>query len=149
MLRMSIEEKMATRAKIEERMLARAKLAVFQSAQWLTAQDLKKRIDETSPEFERQLKQWVETKSVFFIAHEGRDLFPLYAFDEQNHFQPVIGLKDVVSLLSERKSGWGIAFWFTGNNGFLNAKRPQDVLKTNPQQVFLAAKEELAGVTHG
>jgi len=95
-----------------------------------------------------QLGVWKETKMIFSVLHERVELFPAYAFTDDK-LQPCAGLQVILTLFDGKKNDWGAAYWFAGANGFLGGKRPQDVLRINPDEVLLAAEDELAGVTHG
>jgi len=47
------------------------------------------------------------------------------------------------------RDAWGIAFWFAALNSFLDDRRPQDILATEPELVIAAAKDEMAELQHG
>lgn len=85
---------------------------------------------------------------LFSVDHEGIELFPAYAFTD-DQLQPLSGLQAILTLFAGKKDDWGVAYWFASANGYLGGKPPQDVLRTNPEEVLLAVKDELAGVTHG
>jgi hypothetical protein len=53
-------------------------------------------------------------------------------------------MAEILNIFGDAKDGWGLAFWFAGLNSFLEDGRPQDVLATDPEQVIVAAKDELA-----
>lgn len=85
---------------------------------------------------------------IFSVVHDGVELFPPYVFTDSKP-QPLAGLQAVLIMFAGKKDGWGMAYWFASANGYLGGKRPHDVLLTNPEAVLLAAKDELARVTHG
>jgi hypothetical protein len=41
------------------------------------------------------------------------------------------------------------AFWFAGLSSYLDDRRPQDLLASDPDLVIAAAKDEVEGVQHG
>jgi hypothetical protein len=133
---------------IERQMIARAKQKVLNASSWFTQAELTRLTGVPSPDLEIQLEAWKETKTIFSVLHDGLELFPAYAFTDDN-LQPLIGLQAILRLFADKKDNWGMAYWFAGANGYLGGKRPQDVLQINPENVLLAAEDELAGVTHG
>ncbi len=48
----------------------------------------------------------------------------------------------ILTVLQPRFSGWQTALWFTSRNGWLGAKRPVDVLKSDPEALVEAARRE-------
>lgn len=132
----------------ERQMIARAKQKVMNATSWLTEAELARLTGVSPPDLEVQLRAWKEAKMIFSVAHERAELFPAYAFTE-DQLQPFAGLQAILILFDGKKNDWGAAYWFAGANGFLGGKRPQDVLRINPDEVLLAAEDELAGVTHG
>lgn len=133
---------------IELKKITRAKQKVISSTSWFTQAELARLTDAPPPDLEIQLRAWRETKMIFSVLHEGTELFPAYAFSIDK-LQPIAGLQAVLMLFAGKRNEWGAAYWFAGANGYLGGKRPQDVLRTNPGEVLLAAHDALTGVTHG
>jgi hypothetical protein len=133
---------------IEKQMIVRAKQKVLSATSWFTQAELASLTGVPSLDLEVQMRAWKETKMIFSVLHERVELFPVYAFTD-DRLQPLVGLQAIRMLLAGRKDDWGMAYWFAGANGYLGGKRPQDVLRINPDEVLLAAEDELAGVTHG
>ncbi|WP_051225641.1 hypothetical protein [Photorhabdus temperata] len=77
----------------------------------------------------------------------GKDLFPLYALDEGGQPLPVI--KKIIELFGNKKTPWSIAIWFGTPNGWLSNKKPKDLLLTQLNDVYMAAREEIEGPRHG
>jgi hypothetical protein len=50
----------------------------------------------------------------------------------------------VLQILGKDISDWGVALWFTAANGWLDGKRPVDLLKDEPEEVIQAAEQEAA-----
>jgi hypothetical protein len=63
---------------------------------------------------------------------------PVFQFEDG---QPLETVGKVLALLGERKSGWQLAFWFTSPNGWLDGKRPVDVIKNTKAVVQAAVRE--------
>lgn len=133
---------------IEKQMIVRAKQKVLSATSWFTQAELAGAISVSSPYLDAELRAWKETKMIFSVVHEGVELFPAYAFADIKP-QPLPALRAILILFDGKKNDWGAAYWFAGANGYLGGKRPQNVLQTDPEAVLLAAKDELAGVTHG
>lgn len=133
---------------IEQEMVATARQKVLSATSWLTQAELGGLTNISSPELEAQVREWKEVKMLFSVLHEGIELFPAYAF-ANDKLLPLSELQAILTLFARKKDDWGVAYWFAGANGYLGGKKPQDVLQTKPEEVLLAAKDELVGVTHG
>ncbi|WP_118986373.1 hypothetical protein [Photorhabdus sp. CRCIA-P01] len=64
-------------------------------------------------------------------------------------FKPLDIVKKIITLFGDRKTSWGLAVWFGSNNSWLGNKKPKEVLRTMPEQVLIAAREELERGVHG
>lgn len=82
--------------------------------------------------------RWKTKGKVFSIRHGGAEHFPAFQFEDG---QPVETIGKVLAKLGEKKSGWQLAFWFTSPNGWLDGKRPVDVLKDGDAVAKAAAYE--------
>lgn len=49
----------------------------------------------------------------------------------------------MIGVFGEGISDWGLALWFTADNGWLEDLRPVDLLKTEPERVVQAAEREV------
>lgn len=125
----------------EKQMLAIAQYKVLAATKWLGSIEL-----QCIAEL-RQLNEWKKTKQLFSVFYEDEEWYPAYAFDDT--MRPLPGLQKLLSLFSETKDDWGLAYWFASANSFLGGQRPQDILRTHSHDVLLAGKDELAGITHG
>jgi hypothetical protein len=54
------------------------------------------------------------------------------------------GRREGVEILGKDTSDWGIALWFASANGWLDGKRPVDLLEDDPKEVIQAAEHEAA-----
>lgn len=133
----------------EAEMLARARAAVLKSGDWMTASEIASIAGFSTSNPSAQPSKWKREKSIFTISHNGSDYFPSYGLNPATGYRPVKALSTIIQILDEQKDGWGLAYWFMSPNSFLGGKRPQDLLRTSPERVIDAAKDELEGVAHG
>lgn len=76
---------------------------------------------------------------VIGVQRRGTVVFPLFQFDKNVH--PLPGMKDVVSVF--REANWSddsICLWMIAPNGRLSARKPADLLATDPSDILEAAK---------
>lgn len=114
---------------------------------WLTAHELSEKVGFKNTNPSAGPNRWKSTGRIFALQLNGKDKYPEYALDEG--FRPIPVVKQVISLLGEKKTPWGLAIWFGSENSWLGGKKPKDVLATMPKQVLLAAQAEAEGGTHG
>jgi hypothetical protein len=76
------------------------------------------------------------------IGFEWRHTFwiPLFQFTEELEVKP--GLKAVLAELASEYDGRRLAEWFVEPNGWLEERRPIDVLDANPDEVLQAARAD-------
>ncbi|WP_253073442.1 antitoxin Xre/MbcA/ParS toxin-binding domain-containing protein [Sodalis ligni] len=77
------------------------------------------------------------------------DYYPAYGLDRDAGFRPLKSLAEVIEIFTSDKDSWGMAYWFRSPNSFLGAKRPQDLLGTQPELVIAAAQDEIQEICHG
>jgi len=130
-------------------MEARARAAVLSSSEWLSAKDIAERAGLSTANASSTPWKWKQDGSIFAISSEGRDLYPLYGLDPDSDFRPLKSLKLITGVFKGHKEGWGMAHWFASVNSFLGGKRPMDLIKSDPDRVLDAAKDEVEGVVHG
>lgn len=82
--------------------------------------------------------RWKKAGLIFAVRHNGSDLYPAFQFRDQ---EPHPTIAKVLTTLPETMSGWKIAFWFAGPNGWLAGARPMDQLDA-VEQVVSAARHE-------
>lgn len=87
--------------------------------------------------------RWKQEGRIFSVIHHGAEIFPGFQFDENG--QPREAIRTVLSTLSER-TPWGIAIWFIAANGWLDGRRPVDLLESDAEAVENAARRAAAGV---
>lgn len=133
----------------QARMLVDAKSKILESGDFLPAGKIAKLAGYSEKNPSAQPNKWKKDGAIFAIQHKGVDYFPLYALNPEENFRPYKALPEILRIFGETKTGWGTAFWFAGLNSFLDDRRPQDLLASNPDLVIAAAQDEAEGVRHG
>lgn len=88
--------------------------------------------------------RWKQEGRIFSVSHQGLALFPAYQFDEKGQPLPVIA--QILSTLGRQSRGWEFALWFTSSNGWVDGRRPVDLLESEPEEVAQAAEREAEGL---
>lgn len=132
----------------EALMAAHARKAVLSSAEWLTAAQIAEHAGFSASNPSAQPNKWKKDGLIFAINHQNTDYFPAYGLDPAT-FRPIKALATVLEAFEGTKDAWGLAYWFSSVNSFLDGKRPQDLLRKAPVEVIAAAQDEIAGVAHG
>ncbi|WP_460152966.1 hypothetical protein [Pseudomonas sp. S2_B07] len=117
-------------------MVALARAHILTCGDFLLVQDLANHLGIHVELLSPALKGWEADHRIFSIDHDGCRSFPVYAFPSQGGASPIPGLRDVLSVLCPMKDGKGVSFWFISPNAWLEGKRPQDLLSTEPSRVF-------------
>lgn len=133
----------------QAQMLMKAKTAVLQSGDWVTASEIAGLAKLSASNPSSQPSKWKREKRIFAITHNGTDYFPLYGLDEARSYRPLSQLKDVIMVLESVKDTWQMAYWFMSENSWLASRRPLDLLRTDPDRVLEAAREEVSEISHG
>lgn len=84
--------------------------------------------------------RWKQEGRIFPITHHGQTLFPSYQFDAEGQPRPVIA--EVLATLGQQSRDWELAIWFVSSSGWLGARRPVDLLESDPAAVAKAARHE-------
>jgi hypothetical protein len=133
----------------QARMMVDAKSTILESGDFLPAAAIASLAGYSAKNPSAQPNRWKKDAAIFAIQHKGNDYFPMYALDAEENYRPYKALAEVLRIFGETKTGWGIAFWFAGLNSFLDDRRPQDLLESEPDLVIAAAKDEVVGIRHG
>ena len=136
-------------ARIQAWMTLDAKLRILHSGDFLRAAEIAKLAGDSEKNATAQPTIWKRNSTIFTIEHKGVDYFPLYALDPDKNYRPYQAVAEILRIFGDTKTGWGAAFWFASLNSFLDDRRPQDLLASNPNLVIAAAKDEVEGVQHG
>ncbi len=95
-------------------------------------------LEESGKDYER-LKQ---ARRIFTVTHGNATYVPGFQFDDRGRPHPAVA--KVIQILGKQISDWGLALWFTAPNGWLDGKRPVDLLNEDPKEVVQAAEHEAA-----
>jgi hypothetical protein len=129
-------------------MMIEAKTMILNSGDFVSADEIAGQIGCSLNNSDVQPNDWKQEGAIFAIHSEGTDYFPMYALDPDS-CRPYKALGEVLRIFDQTKDSWGLAFWFSGLNSFLDDERPQDLLAFQPDRVIAAAKDEGLGVQHG
>lgn len=132
----------------EAAMLVKARKAVLDSGDWLTAAQIAEIAHLSTSNPSAQPNKWKRQGLIFAINHRGTDYFPGYGLDAESDFRPLKTLAPIIEVFAGHKDGWGIAYWFSSENGFLGGRRPQDLLISEPVLVLGAAMDEIKKIEH-
>ncbi|HLE84604.1 MAG TPA: hypothetical protein VJG13_09730, partial [Thermoanaerobaculia bacterium] len=87
--------------------------------------------------------RWKGEGKIFAVKHQGRDYFPGFQFDRNGRPWEVIAA--VLEALGGAR-GWETALWFTAPSGYLEGRRPVDLLESDSGAVVESAEREGAEV---
>jgi poly(hydroxyalkanoate) granule associated protein phasin len=96
----------------------------------------------TPQEAVRDYERLKQERRIFTVSHRDATYVPSFQFDEKGRPRPAVAR--VIQILGDDTSDWGLALWFTAANGWLDGKRPVDLLKDEPEEVVQAAEQEAA-----
>lgn len=136
-------------ALIQARMQAEARAQILNSGDYVRAADIAKLAGYSDNNPSAQPSKWKRDEAIFVIEHNGADYFPLFSLNPEKSYKPYAAVAEVLKVFGGKRSGWSIAFWFAALNSFLDDRRPQDLLATDPALVVAAAKDEVEGLQHG
>jgi hypothetical protein len=136
-------------ALVQARMQAEAKAHILDSGDYVRTVDIAKLAGYSDNNPSAQPSKWKRESSIFAVEHNGADYFPLFALNPDKSYKPYPALTQILRILGGRWNSWGVAFWFAAVNGFLDGRRPQDVLAGDPESVIAAAKDAMEGLQHG
>ncbi len=90
--------------------------------------------------------RWLGEQQIFAVDHRGAKLYPGFQFGKNGRPRPVI--KQILELFAPYGlDGWETALWFTTATGWLEDKRPVDLLTKAPAEVVDAARHAFEDVT--
>ena len=96
----------------------------------------------SSPARPADCERLLRERKIFALSHQNTIHVPSFQFDEKGHPRPAVA--KVIQILGKDTSDWGLALWFTAANGWLDGKRPVDLLRDEPEEVIQAAEQEAA-----
>ncbi len=133
---------------IEAEMKASAITHILTSGDLITPAEVARLTGYSSKNPSSQPNRWKKAGQIFAVSHKGSDYYPLYALDPRNGYKPYPAVGSVLAVLKDKDS-WSTAFWFDGPNSYLGARRPKDLLATDPRRLIAAAEDEALGPQHG
>lgn len=83
--------------------------------------------------------RWRSERRIFGIPRQRRWLFPRFQFDEERG-RPKAVIAATLAALGDAVGPWQTAVWFTSENGWLDGRRPVDLLDRDPDAVVDAAR---------
>lgn len=86
--------------------------------------------------------RWRREGRLVAVEHRGTTYYPGFQFDADGQPRPVVG-EALVHLGAPDTTPWQQALWFTTANGWLDGRRPVDLLEDEPGAVVMAATETL------
>jgi hypothetical protein len=86
--------------------------------------------------------RWRREGRLVAVDHHGTLYFPAFQFDPHGRPKPVIA-EALEHLEGAEVTAWQQALWFTTANGWLEGRRPVDLLDEQPGAVTAAAREAL------
>lgn len=86
------------------------------------------------------LEYWQREGKIFTVVDQKTAYAPEFQFDEKGCPRPAVAR--VIQVLGGKTSGWGLALWFAAASGWLDGRRPVDLLASAPEKVVEAAERE-------
>jgi hypothetical protein len=125
------------------RLTAEAMRRIFSGTEWLTAEQVG-----TSSTFgagpvsrdpqkagAARANRWKNEGRIFAIQRDGKDWYPRYQFDEA--YIPLPAVKTIIKEFGDAPP-IEIAGWMESPNNYLDAKRPRELVRTEPGAVLQA-----------
>lgn len=131
-----------SRAMLEQRAIE----TILSGTEWLTGDEVGSRFNPEAKNKHAAVSRWLAEGKVYAIERRGQRLFARYQFDES--WQPLPAIATVLKVF-EGYSSFRIAGWFESTNARLDARRPRDVIQTDPGSVLAAARDHITGPLHG
>ena len=134
---------------VQAKMQAEARSQILKSGDYIGAAEVAKLAGYSDNNPYAQPSKWKRDRTIFVVEHKGADYFPVFGLDPEKRYRPLPALAGVLEVFGGKRSAWGVAFWFAALNSFLDDRRPQDLLATEPDLVMAAARDEMDGLQHG
>ncbi len=84
--------------------------------------------------------RWRKEARLFGVDYRGQILYPEFQFDDVGETRPVVK-RVLAELPRDRMSDWEVALWWTAENGWLDGRRPVDLLDEAPEEIVEAARQ--------
>jgi hypothetical protein len=124
---------------LQARRNAEARSALLEEFGALTSAEVAELAGSDAKNASALASRWRREGRIVAVDHHGTAYYPAFQFDAGGKPRPVIA--EVLEHLDV--SPWQQALWFTTANGWLDGRRPVDVLDEQPAAVVAAAREAL------
>ncbi|WAB99742.1 hypothetical protein OSW16_08910 [Pseudomonas putida] len=114
---------------------------IFQSGDWISGKQWIQLASSATTDGALDPKQLLADRLIFSLRPGKVDYFPIYGLDGSRGYQPLLGLSDVLSVLSTKMDVWSMAAWFQTENASLHGVAPKALLAFAPDKVLAAAKK--------
>ena len=128
---------------LQARRNAAARAALIEEFGLLTSGDIADLSDSLAGNRAALASRWKREGRIFSVRHHGQDYFPAFQLDTEHRPREVVGR--VLEAMGGAE-GWETALWFVAANGYLDGRRPIDLLESDPNEVVRAAEEEAAEI---
>jgi hypothetical protein len=119
---------------------AEARLALVNEHGAWTAAELADRAGSTSANRSALASSWRSAGRILGVEWSGRSVFPAFQFAADGQPRPVIATV-LERLRAAGLDDWQAALWFSSPTGWLDDRRPVDVLAHDPEAVASAAAQ--------
>ena len=133
----------------QARMMIEQKRRILESGDYIPASEIAKLAGYSEINPSAQPNKWKREGAIFAIPHNGTDYFPIFALDPESNYKPYPAIQEIVEVFGETKGAWSLALWFSSLNSYLDDRRPQDLVESEPEHVVAAARDEREGLRHG
>lgn len=130
-------------AVLQARRNAAARSALVEELGLLTSGDVADLNESTAGNRAALASRWKREGRIFSVRHHGNDYFPAFQLDGEHRPREIVGR--VLRALGGA-GGWETALWFVAANGYLEGRRPVDLLESDPDAVVQAAEREAAEI---
>lgn len=131
---------------VKEKLRRRGVEAVLSGTEWLKTKEVGERAAPHAGNKHSQVSRWQQAGKIFAIERAGVKYYPNYIFDALGN--PIPEVQELLTVFKDY-TPFRIASWFESTSSILNAKRPREVIGTDPKAVVAAAKVHIQGVLHG
>lgn len=130
---------------LQARRNSEARRALFDEFGGLTAAEVAEFAGSTARNRSALATRWRTEGRLLAVTHQGKRYYPGFQFGEDWRPLPTVALA-LNSLRHEPLGEWELALWFTTRNGWLDDRRPVDLLVSEPNEVLAAARHEVDAI---
>jgi hypothetical protein len=128
---------------LQARRNSAARAALIEEFGLLTSHELADLGGSTAKNRAALASRWKQEGRIFSVQHQGGTYYPAFQFEGDG--QPKRAVALVLRAL-EAGDGWQTALWFLAENGYLEGRRPVDLLAADEDAVLDAVRHEAQGV---